>query len=91
MSSLVRVTGRSFFLARPRKTAGRAVTVPGCPRCMLTIDPRRTVYIDDVEANVVAARPFGIHAIHFPTAASLRAELVALGLLPSRPVAASQT
>ena len=54
------------------------------------IDPRRTVYIDDVEANVVAARPFGIHAIHFTTAASLRAELVALGLLPSRPVAASQ-
>jgi len=55
------------------------------------IDPRRTVYVDDVEANVIAARPFGIHAIHFTTAASLRAELVAFGLLPSRPVAASQT
>ena len=51
------------------------------------IDPRRAVYIDDVEANVVAARPFGIHAIHFTNPADLRAELAALGLLP--PQAAS--
>jgi 2-haloacid dehalogenase len=48
------------------------------------IDPHRAVYIDDVEANVSAARPFGIHAIHFTTPAALREELVALGLLPSR-------
>jgi 2-haloacid dehalogenase len=40
------------------------------------------VYIDDVEANVVAARPFGIHAIHFTTPAALRRELIELGLLP---------
>jgi 2-haloacid dehalogenase len=47
------------------------------------IDPRRAVYIDDVEANVIAARPFGIHAIHFTTPAALRSELAALGLLPA--------
>ena len=48
------------------------------------LDPRRTVYIDDVEANVAAARPFGIHAIHFTTPTALRAELAELGLLPSQ-------
>jgi len=41
------------------------------------------VYIDDVEANVVAARPFGIYAIHFTTPAALRQELLGLGLLLS--------
>jgi 2-haloacid dehalogenase len=46
------------------------------------IDPRGAVYIDDVEANVAAARPFGIHAIQFTTPAKLREELVGLGLLP---------
>jgi 2-haloacid dehalogenase len=54
------------------------------------IDPQRAVYIDDVETNVIAARPFGLHAIHFTTPAALRAELVALGLLPSRAVLSSQ-
>ena len=48
------------------------------------IEPRRAVYIDDVAANVAAARPFGIHGIHFTTPAMLREELVGLGLLPSR-------
>src|ERR1700737_362712 len=48
------------------------------------VKPQRAVYIDDVEANIAAARPFGIHAIHFTTPAILREELVALGLLPSR-------
>lgn len=47
------------------------------------IDPRRAVYIDDVEANVVAARPFGIHAIQFTTPAALRSDLAVLGLLPA--------
>jgi 2-haloacid dehalogenase len=47
------------------------------------IEPQRAVYIDDVEANVAAARPFGIHAIHFTTPAKLREELAGLGLLPS--------
>jgi 2-haloacid dehalogenase len=46
------------------------------------IEPQRAVYIDDVQANVAAARPFGIHAIHFTTPAKLREELVELGLLP---------
>jgi 2-haloacid dehalogenase len=48
-----------------------------------TLEPQRAGYIDDVEANVAAARPFGIHAIHFTTPAKLREELVALRLLPS--------
>jgi 2-haloacid dehalogenase len=48
------------------------------------IEPQPAVYIDDVEANVTAARLFGIHAIHFTTPAKLREELVALALLPSR-------
>jgi 2-haloacid dehalogenase len=46
------------------------------------IDPYNAVYIDDVETNVAAARPFGIHAIHFTTPAALREELVRLELLP---------
>jgi 2-haloacid dehalogenase len=46
------------------------------------IDPNRAVYIDDVAVNVDAARPFGIHAIHFTTPSTLRAELTELGLLP---------
>jgi len=48
------------------------------------IDPKRAVYIDDVAANVDAARPFGIHAVHFTTPTTLRAELAELGLLPSQ-------
>jgi 2-haloacid dehalogenase len=48
------------------------------------IDPKRAVYIDDVAANVDAARPFGIHAIHFKTPTALRAEIAELGLLPSK-------
>ena len=47
------------------------------------IDPKRAVYIDDVAANVDAARPFGIHTVHFTTPSALRAELAELGLLPS--------
>ena len=45
------------------------------------IDPERAVFIDDVAANADAARPFGLHAIHFTSPAALRAELVTLGLL----------
>jgi 2-haloacid dehalogenase len=50
-----------------------------------TIDPQRAVYIDDVEANIAAARRFGIHAIQFTNPVALRAELATLGLLPSQP------
>jgi 2-haloacid dehalogenase len=46
-----------------------------------TIDPQRAVYIDDVAANAEAARPFGIHGIHFTTPNALREELVRLALL----------
>jgi len=46
-----------------------------------SIEPERAVFIDDVEANVAAARQFGIHAIRFTTPDALRAELVELGLL----------
>lgn len=45
------------------------------------IDPETAVYIDDVEANVIAARPFGIQAIHFTSPTALRGELAELGLL----------
>ena len=45
------------------------------------IDPHRAVYIDDVAANADAARPFGIHGIHFTTPDALRKELVRLALL----------
>jgi 2-haloacid dehalogenase len=48
-----------------------------------SIDPKCAVFIDDVAANVDAARPFGIHAIHFTTPAALRAELAELGLVPA--------
>jgi 2-haloacid dehalogenase len=48
-------------------------------RC--AIDPHRAVFIDDVPVNAEAARPFGIHPIHFTAPAALRAELVTLGLL----------
>jgi 2-haloacid dehalogenase len=45
------------------------------------IDPSSAVFIDDVAVNAAAARPFGIHAIHFKDPAALRAELALLGLL----------
>lgn len=48
-------------------------------RCGL--DPHRAVFIDDVAANAEAARPFGIHGIHFTRPDALRAELAGLGLL----------
>jgi 2-haloacid dehalogenase len=45
------------------------------------IDPQSAVYIDDVAVNAEAARPFGIHSIHFTTPDALREELVRLALL----------
>jgi hypothetical protein len=53
-SRSVRVTGRSPRLARPCKIAGNAVTVPECPRCMLTIDPGR---VDLSTAETIASGP----------------------------------
>jgi 2-haloacid dehalogenase len=48
-------------------------------RCRL--DPARTVFVDDSQANVDAGRAAGLHALHFTAPERLRAELVALGLL----------
>ena len=40
------------------------------------------VFVDDNPANITAAAAMGIHAVLFSDAASFRAELVRLGLLP---------
>lgn len=48
-------------------------------RCRL--DPARTAFIDDVPANVDAARACGLRAIQFTSPDRLREDLAALGLL----------
>jgi 2-haloacid dehalogenase len=45
------------------------------------VEPARTVFIDDMAANVAAARAAGFPAIQFTDAAALRAALLGLGLL----------
>jgi 2-haloacid dehalogenase len=42
--------------------------------------PEETVFVDDAEPNVVAARELGMQAVRFTSPAQLRTELVALGL-----------
>jgi 2-haloacid dehalogenase len=42
-------------------------------------------FVDDHEPNIVAARALGMHAHRFRDAATLRADLVALGLLDGAP------
>ena len=44
------------------------------------LDPRATVFVDDVAANVAAARDLGIVAIRYSAASQLRADLRALGV-----------
>ena len=46
--------------------------------------PEQVIYIDDLEHNVEAARGIGMHGIRFRDPASLREELVQLGLLQPR-------
>jgi len=46
------------------------------------IDPRQSVYIDDLPHNVDAASALGMHGIRFTDSAALRKELVGVGLLP---------
>ena len=46
------------------------------------LQPGEAIFIDDNHDNVVSARNNGFAAHHFTDAASLRAELVALNLLP---------
>ena len=48
-------------------------------RCRL--EPARTVFVDDLPANVEAARGEGLHGVHFTTPERLRDDLVALGVL----------
>jgi 2-haloacid dehalogenase len=45
--------------------------------------PEQIIYIDDLRHNVEAARRIGMHAIRFSDPATLREELVQLGLLRS--------
>jgi 2-haloacid dehalogenase len=47
------------------------------------VDPAQAVYIDDLPANVDAARTLGMHAIRFTDPAALRSELVRVGLVPA--------
>jgi 2-haloacid dehalogenase len=42
---------------------------------------RHTVFIDDREENIAAARSAGLVGVHFESAAQLRRELVRLGVL----------
>lgn len=49
-----------------------------CERYALA--PESCVFIDDSEANVVAARRFGMTALQFTDAATLRKDLIGLGL-----------
>ncbi|UXN75505.1 HAD-IA family hydrolase [Devosia sp. A8/3-2] len=42
--------------------------------------PDNCVFIDDSEPNIVAARKYGMHGIHFKDPMMLRKELIALGL-----------
>jgi 2-haloacid dehalogenase len=44
------------------------------------LDPRSTVFVDDVAANVAAARELGIVAIAYSAAGQLRADLRGLGV-----------
>lgn len=46
-----------------------------------SIDPVRSVYIDDVARNAEVARTIGFQAIQFTSPERLRADLVALGVL----------
>lgn len=45
------------------------------------LDPRDTVFIDDVQANLDAAAAFGIHTIRFEDVSSCRARLRETGVL----------
>jgi 2-haloacid dehalogenase len=47
------------------------------------VDPGQAVYIDDLPANVDAARTLGMHGIRFTDPAALRGELVKVGLIPA--------
>jgi 2-haloacid dehalogenase len=54
------------------------------------LEPGRTVYVDDLEANVAAAAALGFRAIRFTSGPALRRELAAVGLLPAGSAAAER-
>ena len=57
---------------------------PGIFRLLLnrySLDPARTVFIDDVPGNIAGAEAAGIHGIPFTSADALRRQLTALGYL----------
>lgn len=58
------------------------IYVHAIERCRL--DPPRTVFIDDLPANVAAGRAAGLHALHFTSPERLREDLAALGLVEPR-------
>ena len=67
---------------------GLAKPDPAIFRRLITdfdIDPAEAVFIDDVAANVDAARALGFHGILFTSPAALRAELTRLGVLSEAP------
>ena len=47
-----------------------------------TLEPRNTVFIDDVEVNIAAAARLGMHTIQFRDAAQCERELRSLGVSP---------
>jgi 2-haloacid dehalogenase len=49
------------------------------------VEPSRTVFVDDVQANVDAARSVGFHAVRFTGTPALRTALADLGLSVERP------
>lgn len=49
-----------------------------CERYALA--PESCVFIDDSEPNIIAARKFGMHTVHFSSPERLRSELIGLGL-----------
>eukprot|EP00741_Cyanophora_paradoxa_P019129 tig00021126_g18470.t1 len=68
---------------KPERAAfERALELAGAP------PPGAVLFVDDCGENVEAARAAGMHALRFTDAASLRAALVAHGLLPAAPAPA---
>lgn len=49
-----------------------------CERYALA--PESCVFIDDSEPNIIAARKFGMHTVHFNSPEQLRSELIGFGL-----------
>jgi 2-haloacid dehalogenase len=79
----------------PFLKSGRGVTVSGRVHLIkpdptiyalhtqtFELDPAATLFIDDSDKNVEAARAFGWHAVHFTSAEALRDDLQRFGFRP---------